>query len=273
MCFSRRSRLPFGRPQTYKPVKPLHRRTCVSQAPAMCFLRRSRLPFGRPQTHQTPQTLPQAYMPQLGPCVFYGVRDCRLAARKPIKTLKPVKPLKPLHRPTCLSQAPATCFLRRSRLPFGRLQTHQTPQTPQTPPQAYMPQPGPSHVFFTAFETAVWPPANPSNPSNPSTGLHASARPQPYVSYGVRDCRLAARKPIKPLKPVKPLKPFHRPTCLSQAPAMCFFWSPANPSNPCNPPSRRLAPLGSQSPRPSVFKGIQGCRLPALQPGTTAICF
>ena len=74
------------------------------QAPAMCFLRRSRLPFGRPQTFQTP---PQAYMPQPcvsrgvqgckpvqgnhfrnyrpQPCVFYGVRDCRLAARKRLK--------------------------------------------------------------------------------------------------------------------------------------------------------------------------------------------
>ena len=109
------------------------------------------------------------------------------------------------------------CFLRRSKLPFGRPQTH---QTRQTRPQAYMLQPPPSHVFFAAFETAVWPPANLSNPLNPSTGLHASARPQPCVFYGVRDCRLAARKPIKPLKPVKPV---HRPTCLSQAPAMCFL--------------------------------------------------
>ena len=129
------------------------------------------------------------------------------------------------------------CFLRRSRLPFGR------PQKPQTPPQAYMPQPcvskgvqgcrlpafkllnrpaslskattfaatGPSHVFFTAFETAVWPPAK---ASNPSTGLHVqgnhfrSYRPQPCVFYGVPDCRLAARKSPKPL---------HRPTCLSHA--------------------------------------------------------
>ena len=33
-----------------------------------------------------------------------------------------------------------------------------------------------------------------------------------------------------------------------------------------NPPSRPLAPLGSQPPRPSVFKGVQGCRLPGLKP-------
>ena len=89
------------------------------------------------------------------------------------------------------------CFLRRSRLPFGR------PQKPQTPPQAYMPQPcvckgvqscrlpafkllnrpaslskattfaatGPSHVFFTAFEAAVWPASNRANPSNCPAGF------------------------------------------------------------------------------------------------------
>ena len=101
--FLRRSRLPFGRPQT---------------------LRRSRLPFGRPQTHQTPQTLPQAYMPQPGPShvFFYGVRDCcRLVARKP------VKPVKPLHRPTCLSQAPAMCCFTAFETAVDRPQTHQTP--------------------------------------------------------------------------------------------------------------------------------------------------
>ena len=147
------------------PLKAVHRPTCLSQAPAMFFFMAFETavwPPANPLNFQTPQTRPQAYMPQPGP-----------------------SPLKAVHKPTCLSQAPAM-------------------------------------FFFTAFETAVWPPANPlnpSNPSNPSTGLHASAR-QPCFFYGVRDCRLAARQP---LKPHKPLKPVHRPTCLSQAPAMFFY--------------------------------------------------
>ena len=244
MCFLRRSRLPFGRPQTFQtPPQAYMPQPCVSRGVQGCKpVQGNHFRCYRPQTcvfygvgdcrlaaPQTPQTPPQAYMPQPcvskgvqgcrlpafkllksarkpvqgnhfrsyrpQPCVFYGVRDCRLAARKS---------LKPVHRPTCprqpLSQlqAPAMCFLRRWRLPFGR------PQTLQTPPQAYMPQPcvskgvqgcrlpafkllnrpaslskattfaatGPSHVFFTAFETAVWPPAK---ASNPSTGLHTSA--------------------------------------------------------------------------------------------------
>ena len=142
MCFLRRSRLPFGRPQkpqtppqAYMPqpcvskgvqscrlpaFKLLNRPASLSkattfqlQAPAMCFLRRSRLPFGRPQKPQTP---PQAYMPQ--PCVSRGVQGCRL----PVPQACPRQALSQL-------QAPAMCFLRRSRLPFGR------PQSPQTSPQ------------------------------------------------------------------------------------------------------------------------------------------
>ena len=39
-----------------------------------------------------------------------------------------------------------------------------------------------------------------------------------------------------------------------------------------NPPSRPLAPLGSQPPWPSVFKGIQGCSLPPLKPFKPSKC-
>ena len=50
-------------------------------------------------------------------------------------------------------------------------------------------------------------------------------------------------KPPKPFKPSKPSATLRKP-----------FQG--------NPPSRPLAPLGSQPPQLSVFKGIQGCRLP-----------
>ena len=107
-------------------------------------------------------------------------------------------------------------------------------QTLQTLPQAFPRQL--SHL--RAFKTAVCPP---SNPSNPPAGL-----PQAF------------------------------PRQLSQlhAPAICFSgrWSslcpPSNASNPSFQPFRRPFQGNSRSytPQPSVFKGVQDCRLPAFKP-------
>ena len=220
------------------PLKAVHRPTCLSQAPAMFFfngVRDCRLAARKPLKFSNPSNpstgLHASARPQ--PCFFYGVRDCRLAARKLLKPFKPLKPLKPVHRPTCLSQAPA--------------------------------------------------------PSKPSTGLHASARPQPCFFYGVRECRLAARKLLKPFKPLKPLKPVHRATCLSQAPAPskpstglhasarpqpCFFftafetavWPPANPLNPSNPSNPSTGLHASARPQPCFF--LRRSRLPFGRPQT-----
>ena len=140
-----------------------------------------------------------------------------------------------------------------------------------------------------------------------------SQPPRPSVFNGIQGCRLPALQPLKPFKPSKPckLRPFQgNPPSRPLAPLG---------SQPPRPPSRPLAPLGSQpprptvfkaavcppsvhAPRPSVFKGIQGCppsnpsnpsnppnppnppqafpRQPSKQapctswqPATTAICF
>ena len=301
ICFSGGSRLPFARPKPPKRFQPSRRppRQQLLQllhAPAICFSGGSRLPFARPQTPQTLPTLPQAskattltatcpchlffrgfktavcppsnppnpsaglqgnnsysYMPL--PSVFQGVQDCRLPALKPPKPFRrpPRQQLLRLH-------APAICFSGGSRLPFAR------PQTPQTLPQASkattLTATCPCHLFFRGFKTAVCPPSNPPNASNPSAGLQGnnsySYMPLPSVFQGVQDCCLPALKPPKRFQPSR--RP-PRPTTLTGGSRLPF----ARPQT--SNPSAGLQGNNSYSYMlPSVFQGVQDCRLPALKP-------
>ena len=333
--FSGGSRLPFARAQTLQTLPQASKATTLTATgPCHLFLGGSRLPFARPQTLQT---LPQAskattltatcpchlffrgfkaavcpasnppnpsaglqgnnsytchlffrgfktavclasnsYIPL--PSVFQGVQDCRLPGLKRSKPFRrpPRQQLLQLH-------APAICFSGGSRLPFAR------PQTPQTLPQASkattLTATCPCHLFFRGFKTAVCPASNPPNPSaglqgnnsytchlffrgfktavcpasnppNPSAGLQGnnsySYMPLPSVFQGVQDCRLPGLKPPKPSR-----RPFSGG---SRLPAVC----PA--SNPPNP-STGLQGNNSYSymPLPSVFQGVQDCRLPGLK--------
>ena len=338
----------FRRPPRQQLLQLLH-------APAICFSGGSRLPFARPQT---PQTLPQAskattltttcpchlffrgfetavcppsnppnasaglqgnnsysyYMPL--PSVFQGVQDCRLPALKPPKRFQPFR--RPPRQQLLQLHAPAISFSGGSRLPFAGPQTPQTlptlPQAskattltatcpchlffrgfktavcpPSNPPNAsaglqgnnsysyYMPLPsvfqGPCHLFFRGFKTAVCPPSNPPNASNPSAGLQGnnsySYMPLPSVFQGVQDCRLPA------LKPPKRFQPFRRPPRqqllqLLHACHLFFRGFKTAVCPPSNPPNASAGLQGNNSysymPLPSVFQGVQDCRLPALKP-------
>ena len=276
ISFSGGSRLPFARPQTPKRFRrPPRQQLLQLHAPAICFSGGSRLPFARPQT---PQTLPQAskatvttltattcpchlffrgfktavcppsnppnasnpsaglqgnnsysYMPL--PSVFQGVQDCRLPALKPPKRFRrpPRQQLLQLH-------APAICFSGGSRLPFARPQTPQTlPTLPQASKATTLTATCPCHLFFRGFKTAVCPPSNPPNASNPSAGLQGNN------SYSYIPCHLFFRG-------------FKTAVC------------PAS-----NPPNASAGLQGNNSysyymPLPSVFQGVQDCRLPALKP-------
>ena len=211
------------------------------------------------------------YMPL--PSVFQGVQDCRLPALKPPKRFQPFR--RPPRQQLLQLHAPAICFSGGSRLPFAR------PQTPQTLPQAskattLTATTCPCHLFFRGFKTAVCPPSNPPNASNPPAGLQGnnsySYMPLPSVFQGVQDCRLPA------LKPPKRFQPFRRPPRQQllqlHAPAISFSGGlktavcpPSNPPNASNP-SAGLQGNNSYSymPLPSVFQGVQDCRLPALKP-------
>ena len=294
-------------PKRFKPFRrPPRQQLLQLHAPAICFSGGSRLPFARPQTPQTLQTLPQAskattltatcpchlffrgfktavcppsnppnpsaglqgnnsysYMPL--PSVFQGVQDCRLPGLKPPKRFQPFR--RPPRQQLLQLHSPAICFSGGSRLPFAR------PQTPQTLPQASkattLTATCPCHLFFRGFKTAVCPPSNPPNPSAGLQGNNSySYMPLPSVFQGVQDCRLPA------LKPPKRLQPFRRPPRQQllqlHAPAICFSGGsrPSNPPNASNPPAG-LQGNNSYSyymPLPSVFQGVQDCRLPALKP-------
>ena len=300
ICFSGGSRLPFARPQTPQTLPTLPQAskattltaTCPCHlffrgfktavcppsnpllqlhAPAICFSGGSRLPFARPQTPQTLPTLPQASK---------ATTLTALSATCPSHLHAPAELLH-LH-------APAICFSGRSRLPFAR------PQTLQTLPQAskattLTATTCPCHLFFRGFKTAVCPPSNPPNASNPPAGLQGnnsySYMPLPSVFAGVQDCRLPGLKPSKRFRrpPRQQLLQLHAPAiCFSGGSRLPFARPPPNlflrgfktavcPAS--NPPNASNPPAGLQGnnsysymPLPSVFQGVQDCRLPALKP-------
>ena len=129
-------RLPALKPR--KPRKPRHRpfqgnnsrSTCLSHA----FLRAFKAAFARFQTSK-PSRRPvqgnhfRSYRPQ--PC---GVRDCRLAGRKPLKPLR--RPIKP----TTLA---AHALAMRPRLRFARFETSKPSRRPVQGNhfRSYRPQP------------------------------------------------------------------------------------------------------------------------------------
>ena len=241
-----------------------------------------------------------SYMPL--PSVFQGVQDCRLPALKPPKRFQPFR--RPPRQQLLQLHAPAICFSGGSRLPFARPQTPQTlPQASKA--TTLTATTCPCHLFFRGFKTAVCPPSNPPNASAGLQGNNSySYMPLPSVFQGVQDCRLPALKPPKRFRrpPRQQLLQLHAPaicfsggsrlpfarpqtpqtlpqaskatTLTATCPCHLFFRGfktavcpPSNPPNASNP-SAGLQGNNSYSymPLPSLFQGVQDCRLPALKP-------
>ena len=243
-----------------------------------------------------------SYMPL--PSVFQGVQDCRLPALKPPKRFQPSR--RPPRQQLLQLHAPAICFSGGSGLPFARPQTPQTlPTLSQASKATNLTATCPCHLFFRGFKTAVCPPSNPPNASNPLAGLQGnnsySYMPLPSVFQGVQDCRLPALKPPKRFR-----RPPRQQLLQLHAPAICFsggsrlpFARPQTPQTlpqaskattltatcpchlffrgfktavcpPSNPPNASAGLQGNNSysymPPPSVFQGVQDCRLPAFKP-------
>ena len=166
------------------------------------------------------------YMPQ-------DVQDCRLPGLKPSKRFRrpPRQQLLQLH-------APAICFSGGSRLPFAR------PQTPQTLPTL-------SQASKATTLTATCPQTLQTLPT-----LSQASKALPSVFQGFKTA----------------VCPPSNPPNASNAPAglqgnNSYSYMSSNPPNASNP----LAGLqGNNSysymPLPSVFQGVQDCRLPALKP-------
>ena len=258
-----------------KPPKPFQRsrrppRQQLLQllhAPAICFSGGSRLPFARPQTPQTLPTLPQASkattLTATCPChlSFRGFKTAVCPASNPPNPSNApaglrLKPSKRFRRPPRqqllqLLHAPAICFSGGSRLPFARPQTPQTlPTLPQASKATTLTATCPCHLSFRGFKTAVCPASNPPNPSNAPAGLR-----------------------------LKPSKRFRRPPrqqllLTATCPCHLFFRGfktavcpPSNPPNPSNAPAGLQGNNSySYMPLPSLFQGVQDCRLPGLKP-------
>ena len=286
ICFSGGSRLPFARPQTPQTLPTLPQaskattRTATTCPCHICFSGGSRLPFARPQTPQTLPTLPQAYkattLTATCPChlffrgfktavcppsnppnasaglqgnnsysymplpsVFQGVQDCRLPA------LKPPKRFQPFRQASKATTLTATC---------------------------------PCHLFFRGFKTAV---CLPSNPPKPPKRFRRPPRQQLLQLHAPAICfsggsRLPFARPQTP-QTLPTLPQASKATTLTATTCPChlffrgFKTAVCPASNPPNPPNASAGLQGNNSysyymPLPSVFQGVQDCRLPALKP-------
>ena len=190
-----------------------------------------------------------SYMPL--PSVFPGVQDCRLPALKPPKRFQ--RSRRPPRQQLLQLHVPAICFSGGSRLPFARPQTPQTLRTlPQASKATTLTATCPCHLFFRTFKTAVCLP-------NSYT----------YMPQDVQDCRLPGLKPSKRFR--RP--PRQQLLQLLHAPAICFsggsrlpFARPQTPQTlPTLPQASKATTLTATS-LPSVFQGVQDCRLLGLKP-------
>ena len=283
ICFSGGSRLPFARPQTLQTLQTLPQASKATTltaiysytCPCHLFFR------GFKTAVCPPSNAPNAPNPSAGlqgnnsysymplPSVFQGVQDCRLPALKRSKPFRrpPRQQLLQLH-------APAICFSGGSRLPFARPQTLQT--LPQASKATTLTATCPCHLFFRGFKTAVCPPSKTPNPSAGLQGNNSySYMPLPSVFQGVQDCRLPALKRSKRFR-----RPPRQQLLQLHASAICFSGGSRLPfARPQTLQTLQTLPQASKAttltataiymplymPLPSVFQGVQDCRLPALK--------
>ena len=187
------------------------------------------------------------YMPL--PSVFQGVQDCRLPALKPPKRFQ--RSRRPPRQQLLQLHAPAICFSGGSRLPFAR---PQTPQTLPTLPQAS------KATTLTATLCQLHAPDIYHAPAE-LLHLHAPGR---------------SRLPFARPQTLQTLPQASKATTLTATTCPCHLFFRGFKTAVCppsNPPNASNAPAGLQGnnsysymPLPSVFQGVQDCRLPALKP-------
>ena len=292
ICFSRGSRLPFARPQTPQTLPTLPQASkattltrCPRHLPCSCrtltptcprMFKTAVCPASNPPNASAGLQGNNSYMPQFKtavcpasnppnasaglqgnnsysyymplPSVFQGVQDCRLPALKPPKRFQ--RSRRPPRQQLLQLHAPAICFSGGSRLPFAR---PQTPQTLPTLPQAS------KATTLTATLCQLHAPDIYHAPAE-LLHLHAPGR---------------SRLPFARPQTLQSLPQASKATTLTATcPCHLFFRGfKTAVCPPSNPPNASNAPAGLQGnnsysymPLPSVFQGVQDCRLPALKP-------
>ena len=268
---------PSGRPPRQQLLQ-LH-------APAICFSGGSRLPFARPQTPQTLPTLPHASkattLTATCPChlFFRGFKTAVCPPSNPPNASNPPAGLQGNNSYSYCMPLPSV-FSRGSRLPFARPQTPQTlPTLPQASKATTLTATCPCHLFFRGFKTAVCPPSNPPNIPKRFQPSRRPPRQQLLQLHAPAICfsggsRLPFARPQTP-QTLPTLPHASKATTLTATcPCHLFFrgfkTAVCPPSNPPNPPNASAGLQGNNSysymPLPSVFQGVQDCRLPALKP-------
>ena len=237
------------------------------------------------------------------PSVLQGVQDCRLPALKPPKRFRrpPRHQLLQLHAPAiCFSGGSRLPFARPQSpqtLPTLPQASKATTLTATCPCHLFF------RGFKTAVCPPSNPPnASAGLQGNNSY----SYMPLPSVFQGVQDCRLPALNPPKRFQPSRRpprqqlLQLLHAPAICFSGGSRLPFARPQTPQTlpqaskattltatcpchlffrgfktavcpPSNPPNASAGLQGNNSysyymPLPSVFQGVQDCRLPALKP-------
>ena len=205
------------------------------------------------------------YMPL--PSVFQGVQDCRLPALKPPKPSRrpPRQQLLQLHAPAIdfIFQGVQDCRLPglKPSKRFRRLPRQQLLQLHTCP----------CHLFFRGFKPALTPSKRSRRPPRqPLLQLHA-----PAICFS-GGSRLPFARPQTP-QTLPTLPQASKATTLTATTCPCHLFFRGFKTAVCpasNPPNASNPPAGLQGnnsysyymPLPSVFQGVQDCRLPALKP-------
>ena len=229
-------------PKRFQPSRrPPRQQLLQLHAPAICFSGGSRLPFARPQTPQTLPTLPQAS------------KATNLTATCPCHLF---------FRGFKTAVCPAPNPPNASNLPAG-LQGNNS--------YSYMPLPSVFQVFQDCRLPALKPPKRfqPSRrpPRQQLLQLHV-----PAICFSGRS-RLPFARP-QTLQTLPQASKATTLTATTTCPCHLFFRGfktavcpPSNPPNASNPPAGLQGNNSySYMPLPSVFQGVQDCRLPALKP-------
>ena len=299
ICFSGGSRLPFARPQTPQTLPTLPQASKATTLTATCPCHRfyifqgvqdCRLPGLKPSKRF--RRLPRQELLQLHTCL------CHLFFRGFKPALTPSKRFRRLPRQQLLQlHAPAICFSGGSRLPFAR------PLTPQTLPT--LPQASkattltaiytcPCHLFFRGFKTSCHLFFRGFKTASADPGLcqgrggawdhrrcgtWLSGRKQRHTPSRQHLCQLHAPAIYMPLPFARPqtLQTLRRPPRQQllqlHAPAICFPGGSRQVCLASNPPNASAGLQGNNSysyymSLPSVFQGVQDCRLPLIFTGS-----
>ena len=245
----------FGRRQALRPAAARATAPSIQQIPAVGSppvfqgLQAYRLPPLKLLNLLNP---PSRSQDRPRPTVFKGVQGCRLPGSTPLKPAKPSEgpPRQALRPAAAQGHSPFNSTNSsgwHAQLFFRVFKATVCPPSKLLNPLNFTAAARTGHVqlFLRVFKAAVCPALNPLNAPNPLQGPagkpYVQQQPGPQPLQFNKFQRLVAHL-------------FFRVFKATVCPPLMFL-------NPLNPPSR-----SQDRPRPTVFKGVQGCRLPGLKP-------